>query len=119
MQLILIYSDNCYKCASVSCDLSLDLTGEATAFDISYPSRGKIEFKVSGTSDYLLIDNSDLTTGTPSGGNSEFDVINESQYTNYKISPDCYIAFDGNGDIHGPCSLSQGDDEARMSLIEA
>ena len=92
---------------------------EATNFDISYPTPGKIEFKVSGTIDYLLIDNSILTTGFPSGGNSEFNVIIESQYTNYQISPDCYIAFDGNGNVKGPCGLTQGDEETRMFLEAA
>ena len=99
--------------------LFLCATDDATDFDISYPDFGKIEFKVSGTNDYLLIDNDDLVAGTPSGGNSEFDFIEESTYDAFKISPDCYIAFDAAGAIHGPCSLTQGDDETKMSLTQA
>lgn len=80
---------------------------------------GKAEFKITGTSDYLLIKNGSLVAGTRSAGNSKFEFIVEFTYDAFKIFPDCYIAFNATGGIHGLCGLAEGDDETKMSLSTA
>ena len=93
----------------------------ATEFYVTYPSSGHVRFESKefpGT--YLIIENQVLKCSTPSGGNDEFEIMEIVGETPsaYRLTSDCYIAFDDQGQVHGPCitGLSTNDTETHISL---
>ena len=69
---------------------------------------------------YLMIESGELKCGIPSGGSSEvFEVIPiVGQKISYRRSKDCYIAFDSEGKVHGPCiaDLDSGSTKTHITI---
>ena len=101
----------------------------------STPSDPAAQFTVRNTNDlhtfeseylsgqYLLIENGELSVGTPSNNNDLFQEVQTpvTSHVAFKLNsspPDCYMAFDTSGNLHSDiCGLTTSDTATHFSLV--
>lgn len=83
---------------------------------------------------FLIVENDTLTVGEPGpssgeSGSGSSEAMNREEFmeeflirhgqviTFFRQQENCYIAFDEEGAVHGPCSLSISDPETRMHMV--
>ena len=90
------------------------LSNNANQFKPSFPTPTTVRLEsVLYPGVYVILDNSTVKAGTPSGGNDIFEMLSADNMesvvfrsTLASAGTDCHIAFDSEGEIYGPCETS-------------
>ena len=101
------------------------LSNNANQFKPSFPTPTTIRLESAlYPAVYVILDNGTMKAGTPSGGNDIFEMLSADntesivfRSTLTSAGTDCHIAFDSEGEAHGPCGTSSMEHEAHFTKI--
>ena len=98
----------------------ISLADPTSKFKPSYPSSGSVRFESSYyPNNYLMIHNGTLQSGSPTNDNDIFEslAVQHAEELAFRQGTDCFIAFNRDGTVYGPCGLTTDDFETHFAKL--